>query len=60
MLKLSFTSSVGVYQPAEIFHEESVWKTFPSENDKFAAGLREWVSYKLRPIVYNMVGTRYL
>ena len=31
-----FTSSVGVYQPAEIFHEESVWKTFPSENDKFA------------------------
>lgn len=31
-----FTSSIGVYQPAEVFHEESVWSTFPSENDRFA------------------------
>lgn len=31
-----FTSSIGVYAPAEVFHEEDVWKTFPSENDKFA------------------------
>ena len=31
-----FTSSVGVYEPAEIFNEENVWKTFPSENDKHA------------------------
>lgn len=31
-----YTSSVGVYSPAEVFHEDSVWKTFPSENDKFA------------------------
>ena len=31
-----FTSSVGVYSPAEVFHEEDVWKTFPSDNDKFA------------------------
>lgn len=31
-----FTSSVGVYSPAEIFYEDDVWKTFPSENDKFA------------------------
>lgn len=31
-----FTSSVGVYSPAEVFNEEDVWKTFPSENDKFA------------------------
>jgi GDP-L-fucose synthase len=31
-----FTSSVGVYSPAEIFHEDSVWKTFPSNNDRFA------------------------
>lgn len=31
-----FTSSVGVYAPAEVFHEDDVWKTFPSENDKFA------------------------
>src|SRR3989338_8024819 len=31
-----FTSSVGVYQPAEIFFEDDVWKTFPSPNDRFA------------------------
>jgi GDP-L-fucose synthase len=31
-----FTSSVGVYQPAEVFYEDSVWKTFPSPNDRFA------------------------
>ena len=31
-----FTSSVGVYEPAEIFDEENVWRTFPSENDKHA------------------------
>lgn len=31
-----FTSSVGVYAPAEIFYEDDVWKTFPSPNDRFA------------------------
>ena len=31
-----FTSSVGVYHPAEVFKEDDVWKTSPSENDKFA------------------------
>lgn len=31
-----FTSSVGVYHPADVFKEDDVWKTFPSENDKFA------------------------
>jgi GDP-L-fucose synthase len=31
-----YTSSVGVYSPAEIFFEDSVWSTFPSENDRFA------------------------
>lgn len=31
-----YTSSVGVYAPSEIFHEDNVWKTFPSENDRFA------------------------
>lgn len=31
-----FTSSVGVYSPAEIFYEDSVWSTFPSKNDWFA------------------------
>jgi GDP-L-fucose synthase len=31
-----FTSSVGVYHPADVFKEDDVWKTFPSENDRFA------------------------
>jgi GDP-L-fucose synthase len=31
-----YTSSVGVYFPATVFYEDSVWSTFPSENDKFA------------------------
>lgn len=31
-----YTSTVGVYAPAEVFKEDDVWKTFPSENDRFA------------------------
>jgi GDP-L-fucose synthase len=30
-----YTSSVGVYSPAEVFYEDSVWSTFPSPNDKY-------------------------
>lgn len=30
-----YTSSIGVYSPAEVFREEEVWKTFPSKNDWF-------------------------
>ena len=31
-----FTSRIGVYAPAEVFYEDSVWQTFPSPNDRFA------------------------
>lgn len=31
-----YTSSVGVYSPAPIFYEDTVWSTMPSPNDKFA------------------------
>jgi GDP-L-fucose synthase len=31
-----FTSSIGVYSPAEIFYEDDVWQTFTSPNDRFA------------------------
>lgn len=31
-----FTSSIGVYSPAEVFNEDDVWQTFPSSNDRFA------------------------
>jgi GDP-L-fucose synthase len=34
--KYMFTSSVGVYEPAEVFYEDDVWKTFPSPHDRFA------------------------
>ena len=32
-----YTSSVGVYEQAEVLREDDVWKTFPSENDTFPA-----------------------
>jgi GDP-L-fucose synthase len=28
-----YTSTVGVYQPAEVLHEDDVWSTQPSKND---------------------------
>ena len=31
-----YTSTIGVYAQAEILREDDVWKTFPSENDRFA------------------------
>jgi GDP-L-fucose synthase len=31
-----YTSSVGVYHPTEVFVEDDVWSTFPSENDWYA------------------------
>jgi len=31
-----YTSSVGVYKPAEVLKEDDVWSTFPSPNDRFA------------------------
>jgi GDP-L-fucose synthase len=33
--KYLYTSSIGVYHPAEVLREDDVWKTFPSENDTF-------------------------
>ncbi|MBI3723773.1 NAD-dependent epimerase/dehydratase family protein [bacterium] len=31
-----FASSVAVYSPAAVFHEDDVWTSFPSPNDRFA------------------------
>jgi GDP-L-fucose synthase len=31
-----YTSTVGVYAPAAVLREDEVWRTFPSENDRFA------------------------
>jgi GDP-L-fucose synthase len=30
-----YTSTVGVYQPAEVLREDDVWSTQPSKNDWF-------------------------
>ena len=35
-----YTSTVGVYQPAKVFKEDDVWKTYPSENDKYAGWVK--------------------
>jgi len=35
-----YTSTVGVYQPEKVFKEDDVWKTFPSENDKYAGWVK--------------------
>jgi nucleoside-diphosphate-sugar epimerase len=31
-----YTSTYGVYSHSSVMKEDSVWKTFPSENDKYA------------------------
>jgi GDP-L-fucose synthase len=31
-----YTSTVGVYHPSDVFYEDDVWQTFPSEKDKYA------------------------
>ena len=51
-----YTSSVGVYSPANLFKEDEVWKTFPSPHDRFAGwakrmGELQAESYKIE---YNM------
>lgn len=35
-----YTSSIGVYPPAEIFLEDDAWKGDPSPNDRFAGGAK--------------------
>ena len=55
-----FTSSIGVYHPAEIFNEDDVWSSFPSENDKFLVGQKELVSFKQKLMKSNISGIKYL
>ena len=35
-----YTSSIGVYQPAEVFNEDDVWSTHPSRMIYLPAGLK--------------------
>lgn len=61
--KFLYTSSIGVYAPAEIFYEDDVWKTFPSENDKFAGWAKRMAelqieAYKIQYNLHNFVTVR--
>ena len=47
-----YTSSIGVYSPADIF-EDDVWETFPHEMIGLLDGQREWVNYKLKLIILS-------
>ncbi len=53
--KYLFTSSIGVYSPASVFNEEDVWKTFPSNNDKFAGWAKRMCELQIEAysIEYN-------
>ena len=55
-----FTSSIGVYSPKSKFLEDDVWKTFPSENDKYAGWAKEFVNYKVKCTKYNIIGKIFL
>jgi GDP-L-fucose synthase len=50
-----FTSSVGVYSPNSLLVEDDVWKTFPSENDRFAGWAKRMGELQLEAyrIEYN-------
>ena len=53
-----FTSSIGVYEPQDIF-EDDVWSSFPSENDDSLDGQKEWESFKHKHMRFNMAGIKY-
>ena len=54
-----YTSSIGVYAQAPTLHEDDVWKTFPSENDKFAGWAKRIGELQLEAynVQYDMKNT---
>ena len=55
-----FTSSIGVYHPAEIFNEDDVWSTFPSDNDRIPGWAKRVGEFKQKHTKFNTNGIRYL
>jgi len=51
-----YTSTIGVYAPAEIFYEDDVSNTFPSENDRFAGWAKRMAELQIEAykIQYNL------
>ena len=47
-----FTSTVGVYHPAEVLHEDDVWKTMPSPNDWYSGWAKRMG--ELQPEAYRI------
>ena len=43
-----YTSSIGVYSPAEYFIEDDVWDTSPSHNDWYGGWAKEWENLMLK------------
>ena len=41
-----YASSIGVYSPAKIFKENSVWRTFPSPNDIYGGWAKRMENFK--------------
>ena len=54
-----YTSSVGVYGEAEVFKEDDVWKKFPSKMIGMVGGLKEWVRFKQKLMLFRMVNQMY-
>ena len=54
-----YTSTVGVYSPAPIFYEKSVWETMPSKNDWFAGWAKRMGELQIEAaqIEYGWKGT---
>ena len=50
-----YTSTVGVYQPAEVLREDDVWTTQPSRMTGLADGQKEWENYNAWHIKNSLV-----
>ena len=50
-----YTSTVGVYEPAEVLFEDDVWNSQPSKNDGMVDGLKEWENFSARHMKSNLV-----
>lgn len=54
-----YTSSIGVYSPAEVFYEDTVWKTFPSENDKYAGWAKRMGELQIEACLKESIHTSF-
>ena len=48
-----YTSTVGVYEPAEVLYEDDVWKSQPSKNDRYGDGQKRIENRNAKPTKDN-------